>query len=109
MVSRGGLVAIAVCVLACGRCGYDEHEQDARQRDTGIADNLDDGFVTDGPTGDVPFVCPAECNGGCANNECHITGDVLTTITCPPGIPCVITCDGFQSCKADIQCGNASS
>lgn len=109
MLSRGGAVAIAVCVLACGRFGYEERQQDARSRDTGGSDDLDDGFVTDGPTGDVPFVCPTECNGGCANNECHIDGDALTTIVCPPGIPCVITCSGFQSCKADIMCGSASS
>ncbi len=46
--------------------------------------------------------CPPECNGGCADGACNILcGEVYgcaTTITCPAGLPCKISCSGAGSC-----------
>jgi hypothetical protein len=98
---------VAIVWLSACRFGFAPERRDD-------ATTIDDGDATvgDGATGDTldaPFVCPAECNAGCAGNACRITGDALTAIVCPPGIPCVVTCSSFQACKADIMCGNASS
>lgn len=55
-------------------------------------------------------MCPAVCDGGCANGVCTIACNVTqecrnTTITCPPGFACDVQCSGQQGCQnATIAC-----
>jgi len=60
-------------------------------------------------------MCPPECTGGCANNECVIDCasndcDGQTNITCPPNFACKVLCNGEDSCDhAQIECPDTYS
>jgi hypothetical protein len=64
--------------------------------------------------------CPNECDD-CNNGTCHIVcdGNCPTTINCPAGFACLVSCAGDNSCKGhtidcpadfscDVECGDSN-
>jgi hypothetical protein len=65
------------------------------------------------PADGAPFTCPAACTtctGTTCNIVCDLTHPCATPITCPPGLPCHVTCDSPDACMMhEISCTMASS
>ena len=80
----------------------------------------DDGSAADGaidadaglPDGSS-FTCPAactSCTGTTCNILCDLTHACTSPITCPPGVPCHVTCNAIDVCSLHtISCSKASS
>jgi hypothetical protein len=72
-------------------------------------DDAADGSAPDG----APFTCPSACTS-CTGTTCNILCDgthpCAKPVTCPPGLPCHVTCNATDVCsQRTISCTNATS
>ena len=62
---------------------------------------------------DAGFTCPSSCTsctGTTCNILCDLTHPCLSPITCPPGLPCHVTCNSLDVCSLHtISCSKATS
>src|SRR5687768_16061121 len=65
----------------------------------------------DDVTGDVggSSACPMPPCTSCSNGVCRIDATEPGHVTCPPGMPCEITCSGSFGCNLNVDCGAATS
>ena len=105
-------VVIVIVLAGCGRLGYEPLPGSDLISGADGGATRDGAVAVDAGAGDAPG-CPAMCTQGCADGTCHILGDDLdatgTTIRCPPGMPCRVTCMARQSCRTKIDCTGATS
>jgi hypothetical protein len=80
--------------------GTDAEPTDGATADVGSSDAGRDAPV-DGGDPD----CPAVCNGGCADDVCHIQN--ASSPVCPPGMPCDVRCTATASCTSPVDCSQA--
>ena len=108
------LALLSFCVVALGSCSFDESGRvfnDARPRVVDAAPGIDAFAGTDAAV-DAPLGCPAQCTSCDLTGRCVIDCDQTNCdngVTCPPGRPCEVTCNGEDECGSGVNCSAATS
>lgn len=108
------LAACGISVVGASADGGGTSRDASKEATSGGGDDSQgvDGAIEGGAPVGTDAGCPAVCTGGCKGGTCSIlcaNGTHCPKVTCPPGMPCEVTCIGYDSCTKGVDCTQATS